>query len=755
MTMKYFVSAETIFCDYESDPEILDKYFSRWLHSLRSVANITIPDGVFFRHFLYISSDKLEFAGKLRDILNALPDSQKTRFVIVPYDHPVGGYGYDEDSHPDQYKNPNKSAPNRDRLFERALSIEPVPEWERSIRLTLDDDDLWAPWHLSEIVRAADLAYDPDKVVGVGLENAIIAYIDKGVADIVGLNKAMNGNKFYVSDNKKWSLQTRLSPWSIPESFDPKNVTRMSKAGVTLTRISGNRPGWVYGRWGTNLSGREKHRYYSNKQATFNFSDVNKIFEKSVHSSDKNLSLAIERLSSPQSVERKQSLRIFVPSSFLRGNGDLFAVFRTPNGREQRIFKIQRGKIIDLPQSGFLDQKTDWVGHIQLRPSDGPRAEVTPRARLSALNSLLTVSPNDLVSNAVHYSERQAATIQSGFSLSSWLLRPDVVEKVKTLATANYEQSALAVGENLLESLVESGELVTDSLTHSALSYVFSLTSLHIGDTETRSLPATSSHQREAPTQAVKSLEIEYEVDASPGMPLLVFLHGRKSEKVKLPYLVGRGMSEGHPVSRLSISDPSLRLSSENTISWYAGNRQQKNLQKRLVSLVREVADKSKASRIVFVGGSAGGYAALVLATYFPDSVALIWNPQTDIFRYYQKFVNQYVDTCWGGDASLLRNSAQTTVVGAFNSTGPRPTILYMQEPTDTHHVHNHLTPFISGADDLDHILVYNKHWGEGHIPPPKEFLHAMIDVAISADPRAGALSMGFVPGSVLIDQRP
>lgn len=744
MATKYFVTTETIFCDYESDLEIRRRYLSRWLHSLASVATLTIPADVTFRHYLYVSRDKVTELNEIREFIKSLPADQQDRFQLVAYDHPESGYGYDAHSHPDHFKNPNKSAPNRDILFEKALKLGQVPDWERIVRLTLDDDDLWLPWHLEEVIKAADKAYEPGKIIGVGLENAILAYIDAGSGDIVGLTKAMNGNKFYVSDRTSWNSQIKLSPWSIPETFDEDSARRLARAGVELKWIKGNKPGWVYGRWGDNLSSREKNRYYSLLVDTFSFSDINDI-GRYAGITEQKADLLARTISTSAETTDDRSLQAYIPPTFLQGQGQIYAVFRTPNGSNQEVFRLRRGEAVPLPMSKFFNGTSDWIAHLQLRPPTGPRTEVSTRARLSSLNPLAKLAPSDLLSDVNNYSERDLTTLRSGFLLSGWLHRSDVVANIQELITAGNVSTWIKptshFDRSLTSYLLELPKEVPGSLTHSALDYISA------GATFASSLQFAQPNRvstKQCSGASVPTSPIQYEVDATEGLPLLVFFHGRKSPNVKLPYLVGKGLSSGHSVSRLSISDPSLDFSAENTIGWFAGNISHPNLQDDIAALVTKVAEDYKASRIVFVGGSAGGFASLVLASYFPESIALVWNPQTDIFKYYRKFVDFYIDSCWQGQPELLRRHSVTSVVGHTRDEGGEPLVLYMQEPTDNHHVDSHMRPFLAAAPSPDNILVYNSHWGDGHVPPPKDLLHSVVDIAIAPDVVTAALEAGF-----------
>lgn len=738
------------------DPLVRERYFDRWIESLNSVSKVTVPPNACLIHFLYVSADKSDELSRINKFFEDLEPPIRSRFKLVTYSHPTQGYGFDDATHPDMLKNPNKIAPRRDALFKKALDSHEIPTHDRTIRITLDDDDLWLPWHLKEVVAAADKTYEPGQIIGVGLENAVIAYLDEQRADVVGLTRAMNGNKFYVSDRTCWEKQINLSPWSIPESFDATNIDRLARSGVSLKWISANQPGWVYGRWGSNLSGREKQRYYAQELDSFKFGSIDEIAARTA-TSQKTITKSNAIAPNHTSADRlANSFRVFVPESFHAGEGSLFSVFRAPDGSDQAVYPVERGKEFDLNRLGHFERAEDWIVYLQLRTPTGDRFDVSPRARLSSLNEIKALAASDFDTSIDFFDAKYLEKLTVAFSLSEWIHRADVSDHLESLL-ALPPKSTPSSGEGiaLLSYLVGKTGTVPGSRTHAALTQASKLRERSdvIGNAETDHEKRTLLTDTKlamgtagAPQQhefKVGDSIVEYELDPNPGHALLVFLHGRKSNKVKLPYFVGKGVSSKHAVSRLSISDPSLTLSPDNSIAWYAGNKFQPRLQEQLVTLVRAVQKEVDAPRIVFAGGSAGGFASLALAHSFPNSIALVWNPQTDIFEYYKGFVDQYIRTCWDGNPYQLKENAIYSVCQSYREP-TEATVLYMQEPTDEFHFEQHMKPFIENCVRGNNTFFYTSHWGEGHVPPPKHLLHQVIDAAISPDPVSSARNLGF-----------
>lgn len=282
MPGKYIVLVETIFCDNERDATVRQDFFQRWYISLRALASVSVPVDCTVKYILYLSDDKLQEKVLVQAFLASLNPEVARRFVVVPYEHPTDGYGSKGVVHPDSLKNPNKTAPRRDWLFEAALTRISVEGYDRVIRATLDDDDFWLPWQLHEIVQAAEGVFEPGKILGVGLRNALVAYHDASKVDVVELTHHMNGNKFYLSEIGLFSRQRVLSPWSIPEDFNEANVARMGRAGVSLTSVGENNPGWIYNRWGGNLSLHDKSKYYIQNMSTFGFDNAYELIDSAV-----------------------------------------------------------------------------------------------------------------------------------------------------------------------------------------------------------------------------------------------------------------------------------------------------------------------------------------------------------------------------------------------------------------------------------------------------------------------------------------
>src|SRR5699024_9723132 len=104
--------------------------------------------------------------------------------------------------------------------------------------------------------------------------------------------------------------------------------------------------------------------------------------------------------------------------------------------------------------------------------------------------------------------------------------------------------------------------------------------------------------------------------------------------------------------------------------------------------------------RNVFFGGSGGGFAALYFASHFPNSLALVFNPQTNIARYDEQAVRDYVQRAFHLDQTTsdpicqLPHSVNYDLCAHYS----RPqsnAVAYMQNLKDETHMRYHLAPFL------------------------------------------------------------
>ena len=271
---------ESMFCDNEQDQEVLSDYFRRFRHTLGSVLRQQLPDELELLVTVYMSSDKRRWIDHAWAIVDAAELAPNMVVRIREYDHPPG-------RHPaatgvDRLKSPHKHAPHRDRLFQEAHRDVDLSVYRSLVRVAVDDDDLWLPHHAGElhrIAREGRRRHPGAGVLALGPVNCVIGYLSEdGVeADVVSLRRTLTGEKFYTVEHPTAEGVATLSPWSVPEILDDAMAQRLAERGITLRYVKGNRPGFVYVRWGRNLSNYRKDYHVAHSFGTFRTGSVEEL----------------------------------------------------------------------------------------------------------------------------------------------------------------------------------------------------------------------------------------------------------------------------------------------------------------------------------------------------------------------------------------------------------------------------------------------------------------------------------------------
>lgn len=239
----------------------------------------------------------------------------------------------------------------------------------------------------------------------------------------------------------------------------------------------------------------------------------------------------------------------------------------------------------------------------------------------------------------------------------------------------------------------------------------------------------------------------------SPGKnsTTICFFHGAIENDFILPVLSGLGISGGSEANRVFISDPSLVLDDELMLSWYAGNVFQPDLQSKIVQILDKVFASLGSERLVFFGGSGGGFAALYFAQEFPEARAIVFNPQTNIAHYQPRAVRSYVEKAFRLETNNNPNplaslpSSVVTDVCTLYAKHSESRVIYLQNSNDLFHVESHLLPFLQSRSPELELLVLCQPWAEGHSPPPKSLLTQVLDIASSeANSKQQLLDLGF-----------
>ena len=227
----------------------------------------------------------------------------------------------------------------------------------------------------------------------------------------------------------------------------------------------------------------------------------------------------------------------------------------------------------------------------------------------------------------------------------------------------------------------------------------------------------------------------------SPGASdtTIFFFHGAIERHFTLPVLSGLGISGGLEANRVFISDPSLVLDEGLLLGWYAGNHKQPELQQSLVRIFNKIITSLHSKRTVFFGGSGGGFASLYFASHFQSSLALVFNPQTNISKYSQLAVQDFaekafqVESNYNDPISKLPSQVTSNLCKVYK-TRTNTKIAYIQNLNDQTHIDSHLRPFSQEIHAANELLLLKKPWQNGHSPPPKSLLTEVLNLAVSSN---------------------
>lgn len=184
----------------------------------------------------------------------------------------------------------------------------------------------------------------------------------------------------------------------------------------------------------------------------------------------------------------------------------------------------------------------------------------------------------------------------------------------------------------------------------------------------------------------------------------------------------------------LAIADPTLQLGDdpECRIGWYAGEDGWDPLIE-IAELVRQAQEHVGARHVAFLGGSAGGFAALRLAAMFKGSLAFPQDPQTRVRDYYPSHRDRYFNAVWPGrvvEDVIAAHPERFDLIHLYERHQPANFVYYRQSLGDHHHATRHAQPFRTMLERDTHataaIFAFEQgaRPGHGYITPAEFSRH-------------------------------
>lgn len=206
---------------------------------------------------------------------------------------------------------------------------------------------------------------------------------------------------------------------------------------------------------------------------------------------------------------------------------------------------------------------------------------------------------------------------------------------------------------------------------------------------------------------------------------LVVSFHGAvNKEKRTPPVFPAHSRFSSPKPHQLSISDPTILLPGDFGVSWYAGH-EGFDTQAAILDIVREAARMLKARNLIFLGGSAGGFAALYNSWHFEDSYAVVAGPQTNLDRYSLSRKQAYRQAVWPSLApkAPLAGVTCANLCKLYDKPMTNNVVMFYSAG-DRYHFDTHMLPFtgVMAKHASDRFVLECGYWGiEGHsgaVPP-------------------------------------
>lgn len=228
---------------------------------------------------------------------------------------------------------------------------------------------------------------------------------------------------------------------------------------------------------------------------------------------------------------------------------------------------------------------------------------------------------------------------------------------------------------------------------------------------------------------------------------LIVSFHGAVDrERGALPRFEWLNTLHKKPFSTLYISDPASNTHPELRLGWFLGT-EETNLHKALSTLIHHVQVTTEAKNVLLLGLSGGGFAALQVSRYLPGSVALVFNPRTEIpvaqqdgsiwwtFYSYLKSAVPHLAPHQARSELLQeysRSDLSRRVSARESYASPTPNkVLYVTNVEESYH-NSECVPFRSSVHRQNDVEFLEYRGGSAHTAPTEKLFNSALELAVS-----------------------
>lgn len=179
-------------------------------------------------------------------------------------------------------------------------------------------------------------------------------------------------------------------------------------------------------------------------------------------------------------------------------------------------------------------------------------------------------------------------------------------------------------------------------------------------------------------------------------------------------------------LSFICFDDPIVSCTQLTNLGWYIGNSKH-DIQDYINSILQHIIKllNINSNDIIFYGSSGGGFASLMAAIRLRGSVAVVNNPQTNIFKYYESATQRFIGNFFKEEkiSDQHKSFYRFSVLHAIEKYNYIPATIYTQNIQDKFHLERHFFPFqtsvlktLSSIEDYPNKICFNFfNDGRGH----------------------------------------
>lgn len=236
---------------------------------------------------------------------------------------------------------------------------------------------------------------------------------------------------------------------------------------------------------------------------------------------------------------------------------------------------------------------------------------------------------------------------------------------------------------------------------------------------------------------------------------LSVFFHGAvpaaRLPELKMPIFSGKNIPLGVKTDRMMMSDATMAVHRKLRLGWFSGTTEF-DLAARVDEILAKVTALKNFKRLLLIGGSQGGFAALRASHRLPGSIAMIWNPQIRVEHFFWKsHLQGFLKFCFNAESykkvpAKIRKERRLDLTEVYSKRSGQNGVFLMQNLEDVEHVEDHAKPFAeclgfdpdSLSTGINHIgpsaICALGDWQGGHSLPDRKTVENIACLLLSSD---------------------